>query len=248
MFEVVYRALVRASVFCALLVIAGGVVAYWRSATDEQRKIAELQAQKEKLEQVVARLTTDKRVADLLVTDQKQVGDTTRTTLLLVEYDRNGKAMAPREFVIEGTTAHVEAMVIEFEKDFVMAGDPLKGHAIALFTRIFGDQQTPASAERIDTPGKVPAFYRSTDPAVAKFEIGLWEQFWTLESDPKLREKHGVKVAVGKGVWGPFEPDQLYTITLTPDGNLSRTVEPIRGVYGTYIQLLRSRTAKTEQD
>jgi len=180
------------------------------------------------------------------VTDQKKQGDQTLTTLLLVEYDRAGKAMPPREFVIHGTTAHVEAMVIEFQKDFVMAGDPLKGHAIALFTKIFGDQQTPASAERIDTPGKVPAFYQSADASITQFETGLWQQFWQLEADENLRQKVGVKVAVGKGVWGPFEPDQLYTITLTPDGNLSRQVEPIRGVYGTYIQMLRGRTAKTE--
>jgi hypothetical protein len=52
-----------------------------------------------------------------------------------------------------------------------------------------------------------------------------------------------VKVAVGKGVWGPFEPGKLYTITLGSDGNLSRRVEPIRGVYGAYIEMMKQKAA-----
>ncbi len=243
-----YRALTKA-VFTILLaaLMAGGGWWWWRS-TSENRQIAELEVanqklveQKLQLEQIVSRLGEGKRVADLIVTDRKTAGKDVTTSLMFVEYDRAGKPMEPREFVIAGEVAHVEAMVIEFDREQVVKSDPLRGHAVALFTRIFGEQQPPAGASRIDTPGKIPAFYDSADPKLAAFEQKLWNTFWQLESDESLRKEMGVKLAIGKGVWGPFSPDTLYTITLTPDGNLSRTSEPIRGVYQQYIQALKQK-------
>ncbi|MDB5326866.1 MAG: hypothetical protein JWM57_2435, partial [Phycisphaerales bacterium] len=195
------------------------------------------------LEQVVTRLNSEARVADVIVTDQKTENDRTKTQLLFVEYDRAGKPMEPREFWVAGKQVHVDAEVIEFEQDYVMKGDPLRGHAIALFTRLYGDQQSPDSGSSIDTPGDIPKFYRDSDSPASAFEAGLWKQFWTLEGDADAQQKSGVKVAVGKGVWGPFEPGKLYTITLGADGNLSRRVEPIRGVYGAYIEMLRTKVA-----
>ena len=240
-----YRAALRIGSVTALGVIAAACVQWWRVSTADARRVAELQEQKQHLEQVVDHLTADKRIADMIVTDQQKVGDKTITRLLFVEYDRAGKALPPRELSIEGTEAHLDATVIEFEKDFVMKDDPLRGHAICLFTRVYGDKQTPASGTAIDTPDTVPAFYRSTDPKIVAFEQDLWHKFWKLEQDPALRQAAGVKVATGKSVWGPFNPDLLYTVTLQSDGNFSRTAEPIRGVYGTYIQMLRQQ-AKAE--
>ena len=238
-----YRALIRLCSAAALVVIAGACVWWYRSTSADQRKVAELQQQKQELEHIVTRLSSEQRVADIIVTDQKKQGAQTYTRLLFVEYDRNNKPMKPREMEITGENAHVEAKVIEFDRDFVMKGDPLRGHAIALFTRIFGDEQTPASAPLLDTPGDVPLYYRDADEKTSAFEQDLWHKFWQLESDKAFQEKSGVRVAVGKGIWGPFEPKMLYTITLQADGNMTRHVEPIRGVYEAYIQMLRQESA-----
>jgi hypothetical protein len=250
-----YRALIKIITVASLASIAGVGGWWWWGTTEDKRHIAaleeqkrELEVQKQQLEQIVTRLGTDKRVADLIVTDRQARGDQIETTLLFVEYDRAGKPLDPRQFKIYGEVAHVEAMVIEFKKDLVIANDPLRGHAVALFTRIFGDQQAPATGGRIDAPGHVPAFYRNSSGETTAFEEKLWDKFWELERDAKLREEAGVHVAVGKGVWGPFDADTLYTITLQPDGNLSRTAEPIRGVYKTYIDSLKLKLATSKED
>ena len=242
-----YRAVIRTCIAIVLLTAAYGCLIWWQSSSAEKQAIAKLQeqkqqleAQKQKLQDVVDRLGTAKRVADVIVTDQRG-GASPVTKLLFVEYDRAGKAMEPRELAIRGTTAHVEATVIEFEPGRVAANDPLRGHAIALFTRIFGDHDTPAGATPIDTPGQIPAFYRDAETKTSAFEKRLWQTFWQLSRDADLRKEMGVQMAIGKGVWGPFEPDTLYTLTLQPDGNLSRTSEPMRGAYGSYIRLLRDR-------
>jgi hypothetical protein len=48
----------------------------------------------------------------------------------------------------------------------------------------------------------------------------------------------GVRVAQGEGVWRPFEPGRLYTITLESNGGLNVHSEPLRGIYQ---EALRSR-------
>ena len=85
------------------------------------------------------RLEAEKRVAEVLVTDQKQGEDgVLRTTLLFVEYAKDGSTLPPRSYIIEGKSAHLDAMVIKFDHDYVARNDPLRGHSIALFCRLFG--------------------------------------------------------------------------------------------------------------
>ena len=134
-------------------------------------------------------------------------------------------------FTIQGNTAHIDAMVIKFDHDYVAANDALKGHSIALFTKIYGDDQSPAEAAMIDTPGKIPDIYRGADPVVSEFELNLWNDFWKLYEDENYRKSKGVRALGGHGLWGPFQPDKLYTITLESDGGLNMTSEPLKGIY-----------------
>ena len=40
-----------------------------------------------------------------------------------------------------------------------------------------------------------------------------------------------LRVAQGEGVWVPFYPDKLYTVTLDSDGGLNITSSPLKGIY-----------------
>src|SRR3954447_10906569 len=140
-----------------VLVLAGTLLLHWYSAHDAaKQQLAEAQAQTKKLEEVVQRLTDEKRVAEVIVTDDTNVDGVSHKNLLFVEYARDGSSLPPRSFAIEGEMVHVDAMVIRFERHFVSENDPFRGHSIALFTKIYGDHQTPQHAEMIDSPGKIP--------------------------------------------------------------------------------------------
>ena len=215
-----------------VLVAVGAVGVYvYHDATSDSRKIDKLQEEKQQLQQIVQRLSDERRVAEVLVTDQHEVDGVLRTTLLFVEYARDGSSLPPKSFTIDGKTAHIDALVIKFERDFLKENDPLRGHSIALFTKLYGDQQSPASAERIDAPGQIPDVYRGVDPKVSAFEQELWNNFWKLAEDPAYAQRYGVRVANGQGVWGPFEREKLYTITIESDGGLNIASEPLRGIY-----------------
>jgi hypothetical protein len=72
----------------------------------------------------------------------------------------DGKQLPPRFFTIKGNVAHIDAMVIKFEQDFIKKGDPLRGHSLVLFHRLYGDYQAPVEGFMIDMPGKPPEVYR----------------------------------------------------------------------------------------
>jgi hypothetical protein len=215
----------------ALLIASVGVV-YYQHAVSTEKKIEKLQDEKRQLEQVVTRLEHEKRVADVLVSRQeKNEAGILETTLLFVEYDKAGNSLPAKSFTIQGNTAHIDAMVIKFEHDYVAQSDALKGHSIALFTKIYGDKQSPSDAATIDTPGTIPDIYRGADPVVTEFETSLWKDFWKLYDDENYRQSKGVRALGGHGLWGPFLPDKLYTITIESDGGLNMTSEPLKGIY-----------------
>src|SRR5439155_3330147 len=175
-----------------LLLAASVGVVYYQHATSTEQKISKLADEKRELQQVVSRLSSEKRVADVLVSRQeKNANGVLETTLLFVEYDRAGQPLPAKSFVIEGDTAHIDAMVIKFEHDYVAKNDPLRGHSIALFTRIYGDHQSPADAAIIDTPGKIPEVYRGASPQISEFEMKLWNDFWKLYEDEAYRQSKG---------------------------------------------------------
>lgn len=215
-----------------LLLAASVGVVYYQHATVTERKIEKLEDEKRELEQVVTRLSSEKRVADVLVSRQeKNAAGVLETTLLFVEYDRAGQPLPAKSFTIAGDTAHIDAMVIKFDHDYVAKNDPLRGHSIALFTRIYGDHQSPADAAMIDTPGKIPDVYRGARPEVSNFENNLWADFWKLYDDEAYRTSKGIRALGGHGVWGPFQPDRLYSLTIESDGGLNMTSEPLKGIY-----------------
>jgi hypothetical protein len=215
-----------------LLVAAGaaGIAFYYQHASSEYR-IRQLEEENRIKQEIIARLEAERRVADLLVTDQQTVGGVKTTTLLFVEYDRAGHPLPARTFTVRGENVHIDAMVIKFDHALVESGDALKGKSIALFTKIYGDAQSADSAASIDTPNAPPDIYRGTDPRVLDFETSLWKRFWTLAYDEKARTEAGVRALGGHGVWEPLRPDTLYTLTLESDGGLNLNREPLRGVY-----------------
>ena len=218
--------------FLSLLVVAGAAGLYYQQRNTTAAKLDEAVRKTEQLQQVVRHLQAERRVADVIVTDQRVVDGVQKTTLLFVEYARDGTTPLPaKRFTIDGNVAHIDALVVKFDRGFVEENDSLRGRSLALFTRLYGENQPPEKAHRIDSPNEVPEVYRGDGPQVSDFERQLWSNFWRLTDDEAYRQKNGVRVAQGEGVWVPFQPDRLYTLTLESDGGLNITSAPLKGIY-----------------
>jgi hypothetical protein len=219
------------------VLLAGSIegIHYYLDLTSQQREltqqISDLEQKRDQLLGFVDRLTSERRVAKVLVIDQQPADQTISTTFLWVEYASDGSTLAPRQFTVLGDEVHFDAEVIKFDHDFVEANDPLKGHSIALFTRVFGSYQTPSDGFPIDTPGQEPDIYKGVSSRQSEFERDLWRDFWKLYDDEAYRKKMGVRVAQGESPWGRLEMGQLYTITVESDGGVNLSHEPVDPIY-----------------
>ena len=137
----------------AVAVLAG--ISYWTYRyTENQRLIRKLEEEKAQLQQIVQRLTSQKRVAEMMLLGRRVEKGVPKMDLLFVEYARDENTPASiHRFVIDGSEAHIDAKVIQFERSFVFDGDPLRGVSVALFTRIYGDKTAPSRGRRSIRPG-----------------------------------------------------------------------------------------------
>jgi hypothetical protein len=243
------RATLKFSVVTTLLLAAGVGFFFYQQHDATAEKLRAAEKRNEYLKSVVARLTSERRVADVIVTDQNTDPDTgkQKTTLLFVEYARDGSTLPAKQFAIDGNVAHLDALVVKFAGKFVEENDPLKGQSVALFTRLYGESQAPENAFAIDAPNSIPNVYRSPDASLnaeqSSFERVLWTNFWRLADDASYRTSMGVRVAQGEGVWSPFLPDRLYTVSIESDGGLNLVSEPLKGIYREALK--RSAAATT---
>ncbi|HSZ59133.1 MAG TPA: hypothetical protein VK797_26065 [Tepidisphaeraceae bacterium] len=225
------RSVLKIIFLIAIVSVVAILTTDYRSSHSLANDLRRERERTEELKQIVQRLTSERRVADVLVTDQRTIAGQLHTSIVFVEYAGDGSALPARRFTLVGKMIHLDAMVIKFDGQFVADNDALRGHSIALFTRVYGDAQSPGSGSPIDPPGAVPVVYRKPDKTVDEFERQLWAGFWRLAEDADYRTSMGVRVAQGEGVWRPFEPGRLYTITLENNGGLNILSEPLKGVY-----------------
>ena len=251
------KMLVKMFVLC--LTIIGGSIGVWfaEKRFSANVQVEKLEAQNKKLEEdkkqletFIVRLSSEKRVAEVIVTDQKVVdGIVTKTTIIFSELDRKGNSLPGKTFTIDGDELHINALVIKFDRELVGNNDSLRSHSLALFYRLFGAKQTPEKGFSLDQPGDVPQFYQVTgleETQLAKqiaFEKELWKNFWKMTDDAEYRKLNGVRVANGQGIFQQkVRPDRLYTIKLDADGGLNYDSQPLKGIYREAIKSTSSRT------
>jgi hypothetical protein len=245
------RAAYRLAVLSVL--VAAGSLGYWyfHNPQSPAVRIQKLEEEKRELEQVVRRLTDERRVAEMIVTDQRrdEKSGNAETTLLFVEQARDGSPLPARSFTVKGDEVWVAGLSIRFAQDFVMKNDPLRGRGIMLFTKIFGQNQTPAEGLPIDDPGRIPDVYRGDPKEVARvseFERDLWANFWRLVDDKRFRAEKGVETAGGKAAYAKVSPDRLYRITLDTSGNPTMDWEPIKPIYREAMKKSSSATTNVQ--
>jgi hypothetical protein len=220
------------------ILVASGSAGYWYFHNPQSlpQQVRKLEEDKRELQQIVRRLSDERRVAEMIVTEQRPAaeGSGLETTLLFVEQARDGTPLPAKSFTVRGDEVWLAGLSIRFEQGFVEKGDALRGRGIMLFTKLFGQNQTPAQGVEVDETGKIPDIYRGDPKEVARvsaFERELWGDFWRLVDDKQYRAEKGVAAAGGKAVYFRAQPDRLYRVTLDASGNPSVEWEPIKPIY-----------------
>ncbi len=180
------------------------------------------------LKQVVARLSADSKIAEVLVTKSALNEETGKieTTIKFLEYDSKGKPLEPKYFTFQGNVIQFQALVIRFQDRLVQAGDKLKGKSAYIFLRVFMlDSKNPQVFDLTEI-NQIPSGYK-IQGAANEFEKSLWAEFWAYALDPKARERSSIKNAQIEAPGSLFLPGTIYTIKIEHDGGIRIDAEPV---------------------
>ena len=180
------------------------------------------------LREVIERLSADTRIAEVLVT-KSELDETTqkiRTTIKFLEYDTQGRPLAPKYFTFEGNVIQFQSLVIRFEDEFVRRGDRLRGKSAYLFMKAFVLDEKSAQVFNISPVHVIPAGYKIPGEA-SEFETKLWEEFWGYALDPNARHRAGIKNAQIEAPGSMFLPGMIYTVRIEHDGGIRIDASPV---------------------
>ena len=219
---------------------AGGVFLadklYYQPMLEQKRLVANL-------ETIIQELTRTVRVAEVYVLEQTQ--NPVKTTFKFVEVNDQREPIGDAKmFTVDGDVVYFDALVMKFEQPFDAFDKlPLKEtdkkelaarmvkKSIISFRRVFGEKQKPADGFPLDTPGQVPAAYRS-NLSSEKYEQELWNGFWELANNPKLARERGVYTAEGEAVYKPLHKDKYYVIEQSISGGLNIVTQDLPAAIG----------------
>jgi hypothetical protein len=188
-----------------------------------QNDLAAKIKENQRLTEALKLLKVDHRIGEITVQSQQgsaAAGDLT-TTFSFVEVNDEGEPLEkPRVFTVPGDVVYIDAWVVKFADDYVERGDPLRGTAICLFRRLFGESQAPNRGTVLDPVGTEPTAYRNGGKPSA-LEQQIWSQFWEYANDPQKAQKSGVRAAHGEAPSIKMMVGKQYRVLLRASGGLT---------------------------
>ncbi len=184
-----------------------------------QQEVNRLEQERQKLVDYAQRLSSSRRVAQVDVIRQRvDENRHTVSTLLWQEIGPDGTLGKPVAVEAVGTLVYFDALVIKFDYQQVKEGDPERGTSLAMFRRIFGDQQAPESVPELDRGARPPI----NDPSKpSHLQSELWARFWDLIDDSELALRYRVRVAQCEAPAVPLKAGQIWELTLDAAGGLN---------------------------
>ena len=195
-----------------------------RQLEEAKEKISQLEIINQKLEMANVFLKKTRRLAVIsdIVKESQEGSDAVKTTFSFSEIDLSDNPIGEkRTFTIDGDILYIDTMVIKFEDDFVEQGDVLKGSALCLFNRIFGEKQKPEEGFKLDAEGETPKPYKLDSPDSSGFEKELWGNFWKLAQNPDYAKKMGVRAAHGTAPSMKLQEGSTYKLEMRNTGELT---------------------------
>lgn len=180
------------------------------------------------LKEVILRLESDSRIAEVLVTDVRYDEELNKnlTTIKLLEYDTEGKPLAPRYFTFPGNIIQFQSLVIRFDDFYVRREDLLRGKSAYLFWKVFMLNGANTQEFEITKVNQIPQGYK-IENINHPFEERLWKKFWEYALNPKEAKKMGIKNAQIEAPGTMFIPGTLYTIKIEHDGGMRIDAQPL---------------------
>ncbi len=213
---------IRFLLAASLPVAGAGVIFYGFRSWEVHRltaQVEQLEQQREQLVEYIRRLKANRRVAQADVL--QQYPDERGRTVSVIRWNEiglDGTLSEPRTIEALGRQVYFEAAVVKFNHDAVGRGDPDKGASLAMFRRVFGEDQAATSVLEMDRSAAAPSVEHGRASA---FEQRMWALFWRLMDEPALADRFGVRIAQFEAPAVVVRTGQIWEVTLDAAGGIN---------------------------
>ena len=124
------------------------------------------------------------------------------------------------QFRVKGRNIYVDFWLAEFEDKYIEESDLLRSTTLCMFKSIYGENEAPADATRIEKPWVRPEAYAGGS-RMSEFEEKIWKDFWTIANDSTKSKELGIRANHGQAVYVKAEEGKTYQIELRASDGLS---------------------------
>ncbi len=166
-------------------------------------------------------LKVDKRIANIKVLSTGKDDDgNPLMNVRFTEVDSDGQEVgSSKEYTIRGNKFYVDGWIVAFEDKYIEQADELRGASLFVFKSIYGNDERPRDAQRLDSDSQDrPGIYE--DDRKSDFEKKIWSDFWGVSNDPHKQEELGIRASHGQTTYIEGLEGKTYQVEIRASGSM----------------------------
>ena len=187
---------------------------------ESQKELAKVTELNERMATSMKLLKVDKRVANIKVLSiEKDEDGNPLMDLSFTEVGGDGEEIGiSKNYTIKGDKFYVDGWVVAFEDKYIEQADELRGASLFVFKSIYGNDETPRDAQRLDDDSQSrPGIYQ--DDRKSEFEQQIWSDFWDVCNDNHKQQELGIRASHGQSTYIQGQEGKTYQIEIRASGS-----------------------------
>ncbi len=217
---------VKTSVVAVLVIGLLAATFIGRGFLQRELTIHQLLNENKQIKTAISNLTAEEQIGYAKVISQEQKDGKLFTTLRFVETARDDKLkkILEKDYTIEGSIVHFDALIVKFSDKMVMDG---RQRAMYLWRRVYGEGMAPQDGFPIESAGAEPQRYADLlNLLPAKQRELFWSNIWDLANEPDKLKEYGITAIYGNVVYSRLKQNLIYVFKITATGQLYPEVVP----------------------
>lgn len=188
---------------------------------ESQKELAEVTELNERMATSMKLLKVDKRVANIKVlsTEEDEDGNPLMN-VSFIEVGGDGEEVgSSKNYTIKGNKFYVDGWIVAFEDKYIEQADELRGASLFVFKSIYGNDERPRDAQRLDDDSQDrPGIYQ--DDRKSEFEQKIWSDFWGVCNDPHKQQELGIRASHGQTTYIVGQEGKTYQVEIRASGSM----------------------------
>ena len=186
-----------------------------------KKEIARVTELNERMAISMKLLKVDKRVANIKVLSVEEDEDgSPLMNVSFTEVGSDGEEIGiSKNYTIKGNKFYVDGWIVAFEDKYIEQADELRGASLFVFKSIYGNDERPRDAQRLDDDSQDrPGIYE--DDRKSEFEQKIWSDFWGVCNDTHKQAELGIRASHGQTTYIVGKEGKTYQVEIRASGSM----------------------------